>query len=87
MACIQEVVRDERELRQFREKAFIVYKRDIREARAMRKKAEPSTTVTIRVPVRLLPKIQLFPGRTRSDKVKRLIERSTPKQKASNQCG
>jgi len=42
----------------------------------VRKRAEPSTTITIRVPTRLLPKIKKMEGRSRSDKVKRLIEKA-----------
>lgn len=49
----------------------------------MKKKAEPSTPITIRVPNSLIPKIQHFPGRTRSDKVKRLIAERAQKQKTA----
>ena len=46
---------------------------------------EPSVSISVRIPIRLLPKIEHLEGRNRSDRVKRLIEWATSAQAPQQQ--
>ena len=48
---------------------------------------EPMTPITVRVPIRLVPKIEHLEGQNRSDKVRRLIEWATSAQTPQSNNG